>query len=123
VTAGDAVATAGDAVVTAGGTAVNGATPLLLYPVRIETRFADTADTSELWIRVYPDQIMVNGHHPELTTAEQAAGNDYWNALWLAGNPPPSPDGAQAPWRGLAGRYGEPRATWIVLQATPVNIA
>jgi hypothetical protein len=123
VTAGDAVVNAGDAVATAGDTVVNGATPLLLYPVRIETRFADTGDTSELWIRVYPDQIMVNGHHPELTTAEQAAGNDYWNALWLAGNPPPSPDDAQAPWRGLAGRYGGPRAAWIVLQTTPINIA
>lgn len=124
----DAVRTVGESVVNTGDAAViteRAVTPLLLYPVRIETRFADT-DTdgaSELWLRVYPDQIMVNGHHPELTAAEQAAGNDYWNTLWLAGNPPPSPDDAQAPWRGLAGRYGGPRAAWIVLQTTPVNIA
>jgi hypothetical protein len=122
VSAGDAAVTARDTAVTARD-AVN-ATPLLLYPVRIETRFADTEDAQpELWVRVYPDQIMVNGHHPELTPAEQAAGNDYWNALWLAGDPPPSPDDAQAPWRGLAGRYGAPRAAWIALQTTPVNIA
>ncbi len=89
MTARDAAMTARDPVVTTGDAVVNGATPLLLYPVRIETRFADTGGTSELWVRVYPDQIMVNGHHPELTSAEQAAGNDYWNTLWLAGNPPP----------------------------------
>lgn len=98
-------------------------TPLLLLPVRIETRFADTADTSELLVRVYPDQVMVNGHHPELTPAELAAGNAYWLELWQAGNPPPQPDAAKAPWRGLAARYGGPRATWIVAQTTPVNLA
>lgn len=98
------------------------ATPLLLLPVRIETRFAGPGESSELWVRVYPDQIMVNGHHPELTTAELAAGNAYWDAVWRAGNPPPQPDAIQGPWRGLAARYGAPRAAWIVRQATPVNI-
>jgi hypothetical protein len=99
------------------------ATPLLLLPVRIETRFADRGKGSELWVRVYPDQIMVNGHHPELTTAELAAGNAYWDAVWRAGDPPPQPDAVQGPWRGLAARYGAPRAAWIVRQTTPVNIA
>ena len=97
-------------------------TPLLLLPVRIETRFADTDGGSELLVRVYPDQIMVNGHHPELTTAELAAGNAYWDALWRAGHPPQDPDAAQAAWRGLTTRYGAPRAAWIVRQTTPVNI-
>jgi hypothetical protein len=97
-------------------------TPLLLLPVRIETRFADTAETSELLVRVYPDQVMVDGHHPELTPAELAAGNAYWLELWRAGNPPQA-DAAKAPWRGLAARYGGPRAAWIVRQTTPVNLA
>ena len=98
-------------------------TPLLLLPVRIETRFTDRGDTSELWVRVYPDQITANGHHPELTAAELAAGNAYWDAVWRAGNPPPHPDAIQAPWRGLAARYGAPRAAWIARQTTPVNLA
>ena len=107
-----------------GPASVNGAdTPLLLLPVRIETRFAGSGDASELWVRVYPDQIMVNGHHPALTTAELSAGNAYWEAVWRAGNPPAQPDLVQAPWRGLAARYGAPRAAWIVRQSTPVNIA
>src|SRR5262245_5540200 len=31
-------------------------TPILLLPVRVETRFKTTAGRRELWIRVYPDQ-------------------------------------------------------------------
>ncbi|HEY7145489.1 MAG TPA: hypothetical protein VH637_14695 [Streptosporangiaceae bacterium] len=95
---------------------------MLLLPVRIETRFAGTGDGSELLVRIYPDQIMVNAHHQELTTAELAAGSAYWDAVWRAGNPPQDPDAARAPWRGLASRYGAPRAAWIVRQSTPVNI-
>ena len=104
-----------------------GAAPLLLLPVRIETRFMDGASDSkggsELWVRVYPDQITVNGHHPELTAAELAAGNAYWDAVWRAGDPPADQDAVQAPWRGLVTRYGAPRAAWIAGQATPLNIA
>ena len=114
----------------AGGlvSAADGAAPLLLLPVRIETRFADQASDgdgkggSELWVRVYPDQITVNGHHPELTAAELAAGNAYWDAVWRAGDPPAGQDAVQAPWRGLVTRYGAPRAAWIVAAATPLNI-
>jgi len=101
----------------------NAASPVLLFPVRIETRFMDAGDGSELWVRVYPDQIMVNGHHPQLTAAELAAGNAYWDAVWRAGNPPPGQSAALAPWRGLAARYGAPRAAWIVDQTTPLNLA
>ena len=99
------------------------AAPLLLFPVRIETRFVDSDAGSELFVRIYPDQVLVNGHHPELTPAELAGGNAYWDALWRAGNPPPQQDSLRAPWRGLATRYGAPRAAWIVRQATPVNLA
>ena len=105
----------------------DGAAPLLLLPVRIETRFMDRVSEgkggSELWVRVYPDQIMVNGHHPELTAAELAAGNAYWDAVWRAGDPPGDQDAVQAPWRGLVTRYGAPRAAWIVGQTTPLNNA
>ncbi len=96
--------------------------PLLLMPVRLETRFADSPTGSELWVRVYPDQIMVNGHHPRLSDAELAAGNSYWLAVWLAGDPPPDRDAVLAPWRGLVTRYGAPRAAWIARQTTPLNL-
>lgn len=98
-------------------------TPVLFLPVRIETRFVDSSQHSELWLRVYPDQVHLDGHHPLLSTDEAAAGRRYWGDLWLAGNPPPHPEAAQAPWRGLVARFGAPRAAWIAHQCTPVNLA
>lgn len=96
-------------------------TPLLLLPVNVETRFMSSGRGNELWVRIYPDQIAINSHEPELTTQEIADGQSYWNAIWSAGLPPASLDTIQAPWRGLASLYGAPRAAWIALQMTPTN--
>ena len=49
-------------------------TPLLLLPVNIETRFIDSSGASELWVRIYPDQIAINTFEPELTDQEIADG-------------------------------------------------
>jgi hypothetical protein len=97
--------------------------PVLFLPVNIETRFMDVADgRAQLWVRIYPDQIAINTHEPELTEQEIADGKSYWDALWRAGKPPASPDDLKAPWRGLASRYGTQRAAWIALTMTPSNI-
>ena len=104
------------------------ATPLLLLPVHIQTRFIDQGTdrekgSSALWVRIYPDQIAVDSHEPGLTTQEVTDGQTYWSALWQAGNPPPNPDDAKAPWRTLASLYTPQRAAWIALQLTPTNVA
>lgn len=105
-------------------TVLDAQTPLLLLPVNIETRFMDVSTSaSELWVRIYPDQIAINAHEPELTTQEIADGQSYWTQVWSGGNPPATADAAQAPWRGLATLYGAPRAAWIALQLTPTNAA
>jgi hypothetical protein len=95
---------------------------LLLLPVHVQTRFVDGGDgSSELWVRIFPDQIAVDAHEPELTAQEIADGEAYWTAVWQAGNPPLTLDVAQAPWRALASRYTPQRAAWIALQLTPTN--
>jgi hypothetical protein len=99
-------------------------TPLLMLPVNIETRFVGVGERqAELWVRIYPDQIAINTHEPELTQQEIDDGKSYWTGVWSAGNPPATPDGAQAPWRGLASIYGAQRAAWVALQMTPTNQA
>jgi len=104
-------------------TTLDAQTPLLMLPVNIETRFIDTSERPELWVRIYPDQIAINTHEPELTQQEIDDGESYWSGVWSAGNPPATPDGARAPWRGLASIYGAQRAAWIALQMTPTNQA
>jgi hypothetical protein len=103
---------------------LDASTPVLFLPVNIETRFMDGFDgRSELWVRIYPDQIAINSHEPELTDQEITDGKIYWDAVWRAGNPPASLDAVKAPWRGLASRYGAPRDAWIARTMTPSNLA
>jgi hypothetical protein len=105
-------------------TGLSAQTPLLLLPVNIQTRFMpQQKGTSELLVRIYPDQIAVNSHELELTNQEVYDGQAYWNAIWVAGNPPPNLDAAKAPWRTIASLYGMQRAAWICLQMTPTNLA
>ncbi|GGA41855.1 hypothetical protein [Dyella nitratireducens] len=107
--------------------AISAATPLLLLPVHIQTRFVDGQNqdrsSSELWVRIFPDQIAVDAFETALTAQELADGQAYWNAVWQAGNPPANPDDAKAPWRMLASTYQPQRAAWIALQTTPTNVS
>jgi hypothetical protein len=106
------------------GVALAATTPLLLLPVRIETRFHDSNDSvSDLLVRIYPDTIGVSSFERALTADEIASGKAYWNLVWHAGNPAPSLDAVQAPWRVLAGAYTPQRAAWIALTMTPTNLA
>src|SRR5215831_45490 len=78
------------------------ATPIALFPVRLETRFFAQPDgSSELRVRVYPDKVHIDSHEPELTADELAWGHQFWDQTWKA-----SSDGerARAAWRQLADR-------------------
>jgi len=96
-------------------------TPLLLLPIRVETRFMPGAQTPELWLRVYPDQLAVDAHQPGLTQAEIDAGTAYWDAVWRAGVPPADLEAVKGPWRSLARSFSPQRAAWIARQLTPQN--
>src|SRR5581483_1940072 len=98
-----------------------GTVPLVLFPVRLETRFFPQPDGStELHVRVYPDRIHVDTHHPELTTDERTWGAQYWQQDWAAGT---NTDGRADAWSILASRFGPERAAWIARVLQPTNIA
>lgn len=80
-------------------------TPLVLLPVRIETRFTE----QELLVRIYPDTIHVDTHEPDLTPAEAEAGQRFWADTAASADP----EAAVGVWRGLAATYGPARAAWI----------
>ena len=84
-----------------------GDTPLLFLPVRLETRFFG----SELRVRIYPDQIHLNGHQERLTRAEAALGEAYWRRR-LRGDA----DGAR---EALVQRIPPRRAVWVAAETRP----
>ena len=90
--------------------------PLLLLPIRIETRFAAPARGSgaTLQIRVFPDTVHVDSLRRVLTDAERAAGEAYWTALW------PGKVGS-APWTNLKLAVGNNRAAWVAKSTRPAN--
>ena len=54
--------------------------PLLLFPIRVETRFTArrTGPGTDLLLRVYPDDIHVDSHEPALTPEEELRGKEFW---------------------------------------------
>lgn len=96
-----------------------GNVPLVLLPVRLETRFFLLAgNVMELRVRVYPDRIHVDTHHPELTTDERTVGAQYWQQDWAAGTNVTARSNA---WSMLAERFGPERAAWVARVLTPTN--
>jgi hypothetical protein len=97
--------------------------PILLLPVRVETRFMPVVTPRELWVRIFPDDIAVETHERELTKDERAAGRAYWEAVAAAAGLPEEERRAQeiAAWRALAGPLEGPRAAWIRRQTNPAS--
>src|SRR5215831_7643985 len=91
--------------------------PLALFPVRLETRYS--ADGSQLQIRIFPDDIHVDGLDRGLTDDEAAAGRDYWNAIWQSND---AGVAAQA-YRTLVALVHSDRAPWVAAALTPTNLA
>ena len=90
--------------------------PLLLLPVRLETRY--TNDRTKLRVRIFPDDVHVDSLDRGMTPAEQDAAQAYWTAVWRA-----SADDAAAAWRQLQARVGVDRAPWVALGSQPSNLA
>jgi hypothetical protein len=92
--------------------------PVLLLPVRLETRFKDVDGRPQLWVRVYPDDCSIDTFEETLSDVEVANARRYWREHWRAGGVEDDERGA---WRGLVGAHGSGRAAWIVQQYVPVN--
>lgn len=93
--------------------------PLLMMPVRLETRFAWEPGGNRpqaLKIRVYPDDIHIDRHEPELTAEEQGLGRQYWD--WRAAFPDDATSD-RAAWSVLAQRLGPRRAAWVISASEP----
>lgn len=86
--------------------------PIVLFPVRIETKFCDSKDgKQELRIRIFPDDIAISNHQEQLTKDEKLWGEWYWRQLTA---PPSEEDTKRDAWRVLFEKFGSERAAWIV---------
>jgi hypothetical protein len=95
------------------------ARPLVLLPVRLETRFfPQAAGPFELRVRVYPDKIHNDSHEPELTADELTWGKHFWEQMWRAAG---SEEREKAAWRQLADRLDPQRAAWVARTLKPLN--
>lgn len=103
--------------------AMDASIPILFLPLRLETRFATIGTRTELWVRIYPDDIHVHSHEPLLTDNELNYGRHYWISL-LTANREAGVDketNKEKAWESLSTLSGVQRALWIVKQTKPTN--
>ena len=100
--------------------------PILLFPIRLETRFktittaAGAAPRHELWVRIFPDDCSIDTFEEELSDAELASGKVFWSRFWEAGG---NEDLERAAFTDLASGRGTGRAEWILKSYQPKNLA
>ena len=92
-------------------------TPILMLPVRIETRF-QAGPPAQLLVRVYPDDCLVDTFEPMLSEDEVKAARLYWQGIWAAGGHPSQQRG---PWRQLVNTSGAGRTQWILQNYLPAR--
>jgi hypothetical protein len=88
--------------------------PLLLLPVRLETRYS--ADRASFRVRIFPDDIHIDQVSRGVSGDENAAAVAYWTAVWR------SPD-TDAAWAAFVGKVGRRRALAVALATQPANLA
>jgi hypothetical protein len=98
-------------------------TPLVLLPVRIETRFANVGSAEQpqhqLWVRIYPDDCSIDTFEETLSDVEVANAKLYWQGIWRAGGVEAD---ERAAWHSLVSAHGSGRASYIVDNYQPTNL-
>jgi hypothetical protein len=89
---------------------------IALLPVRLETHFKSGRAGMELLVRIYPDDVHVEIHEPELTEVEIQAGQEFWQKTQAAESLPEEEKAAakRAAWAGLCRAVQAGRAAWII---------
>lgn len=89
--------------------------PLVLLPVRLETRYSEDGRT--LKVRIYPDEVHLDGLDRGLDPEEVEAGRTYWNAVR-------DEDEASRgdAWAVLTSTVSAYRAEWTALGTAPTNL-
>jgi len=117
---------------------LDGELPIALFPLKLQTRFATPNMVAalgkkevpqpesgelptELWVRIYPDDIFLDTLESEILEEEFEAAKSYWNALWKQAASPDRLQEKQATWRSLSEAFGPVRARLLLKQTRPIN--
>jgi hypothetical protein len=92
---------------------LEGGTPLVLLPVRIEVR--STAAQTALRVRIFPDTLHAESLDEGVDEREREAAIAYWKEVWTS-------DDTQAPWPRLVSVVGSRRAPWVAQALRPMNL-
>ncbi|MDR4477261.1 MAG: hypothetical protein R3B11_14825 [Nitrospira sp.] len=97
--------------------------PLLLFPVRVETRFVArrTGPGTDLLLRVYPDDIHLDSHEPALTEEEERLGKEFWAHVAAAPAGTDRQEHIRQGWQRLTEQFGTTRAAWIAHVLDPAQ--
>jgi hypothetical protein len=98
--------------------------PILLLPLRLETRFGEDDGAPVLRLRVFPDDASIAHHEEALTNEEVSAGGTYWRDRCRANAEPDARERdriASGAWNVLAARRGAYRASWVARAMQPTN--
>lgn len=92
--------------------------PLLLFPLRLETRFRTVNNKQQLWLRVYPDDCNINTREDLLSESELNNARSFWIEIWKAGGIETEERGA---WRSMVNSHGSGRSALVIQQYKPIN--
>ena len=109
------------------------ATPVLLFPVRLEARFKRISSATgsvehQLWVRIFPDECSVDTFDDTLSETEVDKAKDYWISRWKAGRADNEDvetyvlNQEKGAWRDLMGIFNPGRAYWITQNYRPVDV-
>ncbi len=99
--------------------------PILMFPYRVETRFKkvrlrETIVRDELWLRIYPDDCLIDTFEEDLTDMERKNARRYWAYHWAAIG---DEEKEKEAWRELVVAHGSGRAGYIIQKYRPLNEA
>ena len=98
--------------------------PIVLLPVRVETKFARVGQGVELRVRLFPDDIGVAAPPAAVTDDERVAGEGYWKARSASRMQPADAElrsAYEVSWTTLATRSGAYRASYVIEATRPVD--
>jgi len=94
------------------------ATPFLLFPLRLETRFATVlrlgALQPQVWVRVYPDDCLIDSFEPLPSETESPARSGTGRTCGSTGIEAQE----RGAWRSLVASHGSGRAAWLEAETT-----